>query len=185
MKVTIELPMPPSTNNLFFNTARGRHITKAYKDWKVEAGWAILEQKPTCFHSADVYPVSVTIHVYGGKGLSCTRDGDNCFKAPIDLLKTQDILLDDTFQYVQEHHSYYYPAKDKSHPARFLIEIETIQEIEGRQEMKQIAEEIALLADQAAKALKNGEYEKSGELMSQMIALQKQMNSELKAKETE
>lgn len=46
--------------------------------------------------------------------------------------------------------------------------------------MKQMAEEIALLADQSAAALKNGEYEKAADLMNQMIALQKQMNKELK-----
>lgn len=49
--------------------------------------------------------------------------------------------------------------------------------------MKQIAEEIAQLADQSAEAMKNADYEKAGDLMNQMIALQKQMNKDLKIKE--
>jgi crossover junction endodeoxyribonuclease RusA len=34
----LELPFPPTVNNLFVNGKKGRFVSPAYKAWKIEAG---------------------------------------------------------------------------------------------------------------------------------------------------
>lgn len=40
-RATYELTAPPSTNNLYVNTSRGRRISTAYKAWQAKAGWEL------------------------------------------------------------------------------------------------------------------------------------------------
>lgn len=43
--IVLRLPVPPSTNNLYFNRARGRSRTKQYRDWVSMADAAFYEQE--------------------------------------------------------------------------------------------------------------------------------------------
>jgi crossover junction endodeoxyribonuclease RusA len=43
----IDLPFPPSTNNLFINLKRGRMRSQKYEDWIQEAGYKLNAQKPS------------------------------------------------------------------------------------------------------------------------------------------
>ena len=47
MLIEIELPIPPSLNNAYFNSpGRGRLKSQAHRMWKEEAGWLIKIAKP-------------------------------------------------------------------------------------------------------------------------------------------
>lgn len=92
--VTVEMPSPPSVNNLFKNAGRkGRVPTPAYEDWKRHAGWQVRSQRPASLHG----PVSVTI-VHGKR----RADLDNLNKAPLDLLVNLGVIDDDS--HVRELH---------------------------------------------------------------------------------
>lgn len=43
--ITLVLPLPPSTNNLFVNGKRGRFKSQKYKDWEEDAGLYLMQQK--------------------------------------------------------------------------------------------------------------------------------------------
>lgn len=89
MTVTLTLPLPPSTNNLFRNVNRhGRVRTDAYKAWADEAGWALKMQRPTPIEGA--VSISITVH-----RVSKSSDLDNRAKAVLDLLVTHGVIEDD------------------------------------------------------------------------------------------
>jgi hypothetical protein len=44
--VTVDLPFPPSVNNLFANGKSGRYTTQQYADWQKNAGWKIKADRP-------------------------------------------------------------------------------------------------------------------------------------------
>jgi Holliday junction resolvase RusA-like endonuclease len=91
--VCLNLPKPPSTNNLFINTKRGRVISPDYRTWRDVAGWELLRQKPTKLKG----PVSVKFeHEDEGRG-----DGDNKLKAVFDLLVAHQVIEDDTRKIVR------------------------------------------------------------------------------------
>ena len=50
MIVSFNLPMPPSTNNLYANAGKGRVKTTAYRNWQSRAGWEMKAQWPTLPH---------------------------------------------------------------------------------------------------------------------------------------
>ena len=77
------LPLPPSTNELFANAAKGRVKTKAYRAWIEDAGWHLKRAwsalgKP----SFENRPMRLTVDL----GLiDRRRDASNCIKAIEDL----------------------------------------------------------------------------------------------------
>lgn len=85
----IELPPPPSVNNLFLNVhGRGRVISPKYREWKAEAGWRLKQQKPKKIKG----PVVVDIaHQDSGR-----IDGDNTLKPLFDLLVEHQVIEADT-----------------------------------------------------------------------------------------
>lgn len=126
MKVTIELPMPPSTNKAF-PTSRvtgGRFCSEEYKAWKLEAGW-ILQG----YHLAPcTRPVRLGMVIHGGKGFTRGCDLTNRWKALEDLLVSHGILKDDNVQFVVGHTDDYVAPTEKGQQARCIL---TIEEIEG------------------------------------------------------
>ena len=44
--VIINMPFPPSTNNLFINVTKGRIPSARYADWRQAAGWSLKAQHP-------------------------------------------------------------------------------------------------------------------------------------------
>jgi len=95
-EVRISLPWPPSTNGLFINVPkRGRVVSQEYGRWRNDAGWLLKSQKPGKFAGA----VNITVELCAPKGQS--YDPDNRLKAPLDLLKTHGVIVDDSNRYVR------------------------------------------------------------------------------------
>lgn len=81
------LPMPPSTNALFFNAGHGRQRTKVYNDWRKEAGWEIKRQRIPAISGR----VIVDILLEENK----RRDADNAIKGILDLLVDLCVIQSD------------------------------------------------------------------------------------------
>jgi Holliday junction resolvase RusA-like endonuclease len=93
----IELPLPPSTNNLFINLpGKGRVRSGAYKAWERQASASLT------FASWDMptKPYTVTIRL----NMDHRGDIDNRVKAVLDLLVRHGVLEGD--QWVNELHVY-------------------------------------------------------------------------------
>lgn len=91
---TLTIPAPPSVNNLFSNSVRGRFKTPKYKAWLAEAGWRIREQMTA--EDCNRVPGHVVI-VMGVERSSLRADLDNTCKAAVDLLVAQHVIDDDRF----------------------------------------------------------------------------------------
>ncbi len=83
----ITLPFPPSTNNMFINTSRGRIRSQKYADWAVEAGWEMARQRPLKVAG----PVNLRFEFQEGRDKR-KRDVTNLIKAPEDLLVKHGII---------------------------------------------------------------------------------------------
>lgn len=85
--IVIDLPFPPSTNNLFINGKHGRFRSQRYDTWIQCAGTEILRQRPTKFTGA----VSLVFEFQEGHDKR-KRDITNLLKAPEDLLVKHGII---------------------------------------------------------------------------------------------
>lgn len=94
--MTYDLPVPPSSNNMFFNTGRGRAITPEYKAWKEEAGLMLRRQKPVAFVGLAELLIEVD-----PKRCGANSDISNRTKAVEDLLVDHGVLRDDSQKYVK------------------------------------------------------------------------------------
>jgi Holliday junction resolvase RusA-like endonuclease len=89
ISTTIELPIPPSVNGLWFNApGRGRMRTDEYRAWLNEAGWLLKEQRVVRIHGTAGMELRV--------GLSNRRrDVDNVIKPFGDLLQANGVIRND------------------------------------------------------------------------------------------
>lgn len=88
--MTLRLPLPPSVNAAYANIPGvGRIASKRLKDWKKEAGWQILIQKPQRVYGP--YKLEIMIP------RSTRGDASNRIKAAEDLLVALRITPDDRF----------------------------------------------------------------------------------------
>lgn len=97
--IVLDLPIPPSANNLFFNLShrKGRARSPAYMSWIIEAGYHIqtARQKPL------EGPVCVSLSVpENGR-----RDLDGYWKPVLDLLVKHRLIPDDRNKIVRELHA--------------------------------------------------------------------------------
>ncbi len=89
MTTVLTLPMPPSINHAFVNIPkRGRVKSKAYVQWRKDAGWAIQTQP----HAKVGGPVSILIELRRPR---TNADVDNRVKPVLDLLVVHNIIDDD------------------------------------------------------------------------------------------
>lgn len=95
----IDLPFPPSVNNLFINVKRGRIRSQKYEDWIQEAGTEILRQRP----SKVAGPVSLFFEFRQIDKRK--RDITNLLKAPEDLLVRHGIIEADDNSIVRAVHA--------------------------------------------------------------------------------
>lgn len=93
--VVVDLPFPPSTNNLFANGKHGRYITQEYKDWRTNAGWKIRAGHIGRLGG----PVKVTLVYEERRG---RRDLDNLVKPVLDLLVEHKVIDGDHRSIVRE-----------------------------------------------------------------------------------
>jgi len=96
--IVLDLPFPPSVNNLFANGAKGRYPTQQYRDWQTSAGWKIQADKPGRFPG----PVKIILLFEEKHG---RRDLDNLSKAPLDLLVKHNVIDGDHRTVVREINS--------------------------------------------------------------------------------
>lgn len=94
--IVLDLPTPPSTNNLYLNLRKGKGRTRSpeYLNWQINAGWhvQVARQKPIDG------PVCVSVLVRDNP----RRDLDSYLKAPLDLLVAHRLIPDDRNKYVRE-----------------------------------------------------------------------------------
>ncbi len=90
--LTLLLPFPPTTNNLFANAAqgRGRFPTKSYKAWRERAAVAIRRQ------AAVPIPGAVMLNIQLGRPDRRRRDLSNYIKALEDALVQHGLIEDDS-----------------------------------------------------------------------------------------
>ncbi|MBA3241597.1 MAG: hypothetical protein H0T60_10275 [Acidobacteria bacterium] len=86
--IALTLPIPVSTNKLFFNVPGvGRVKTRQYRNWIGSAGWTIQAQRPEKIKG----PVAITISV----PRSSRADISNLIKATEDLLVRHQVIEGD------------------------------------------------------------------------------------------
>ncbi len=95
--IVVTLPFPPSTNNLFINTSRGRIRSSKYDEWATEAGWELTRQRP----AKSVGPVSLLFEFQLNRDRR-KRDITNLLKAPEDLLVKFGVIEADDNTIVKE-----------------------------------------------------------------------------------
>lgn len=92
--IVLDLPKPPTTNNLYFNVpGRGRSKTKLYRTWKHNAGWEIQIRQPGKIKGQVNIDIAVTDKARG--------DCANREKAVVDLLVTHGVIEGDSKRYVR------------------------------------------------------------------------------------
>lgn len=97
-EVVINLPMPPTSNNLFVNSARaGRCKSPAYRAWIKDAGYRLNAQHPPLTDGK----VAILIEIEEPK-TARLQDCANREKAPVDLLVSHGLIRGDDQRYVRE-----------------------------------------------------------------------------------
>jgi len=99
----INLPFPPSTNNLFVNGSKGRFPSQKYADWIQEAGWELTRQRP----AKVLGPVVLFFHFQDNRKPKRPRDVTNLIKAPEDLLVKHGIIEADDHTIVRGVEAYW------------------------------------------------------------------------------
>ena len=87
--IRIELPFPPSVNNLYFNGKRGRYRTPSYKSWFALASLNVKDS-----HRQGIGPYSLAIALK--RPDKRRRDLGNLEKAVSDLLVEHGVIKDDS-----------------------------------------------------------------------------------------
>lgn len=101
------LSAPPPSDNRLHRVARGRIInSEEYNTWMQSAGWEIQSQKHTN-PQIEAYPVSIRVSVHDDEWETKGRDIGNIAKAIGDLLKHQNVIIDDSVRYVWEFRCIY------------------------------------------------------------------------------
>lgn len=85
--VTIDLPVPPSLNNIFITVGNRRHKSPDYLAWIAEAGWRLKVQKPGRVQGPFEAVLELPCKILG--------DLDNRHKAVGDLLVNHGVTDDD------------------------------------------------------------------------------------------
>ena len=93
----LELPMPPSTNNLFATVGKKRIRTVEYTAWAKEAGYLLNRQRPPLVAGK----VSLLIEVEEPK-TARHQDCTNRVKAVEDLLVSHRVIQGDDQRFVRE-----------------------------------------------------------------------------------
>jgi Holliday junction resolvase RusA-like endonuclease len=101
-ELVIALPVPPSTNNLFFTVTtgprrRGRAKTPEYQDWILQAGYRLNAQ-----HAPPVRGKVALLIEVAEPSTKVRQDIANREKAVTDLLVTHGIIEGDDQRFVRE-----------------------------------------------------------------------------------
>jgi Holliday junction resolvase RusA-like endonuclease len=122
--IRLDLPFPPSVNNLFSQSRTGRRFpSKKYVAWRRAADWLIRSSERLriatlngSFHSE---PVSIKIYLVAGDNRP--RDADNYSKGIIDSLVRCGVLPDDSAKHIGDIHVSWLPVNKKEPKAIVVI----------------------------------------------------------------
>jgi len=93
-KIVLNLPFPPSTNEIW-RSNRGRvHRSKAYTTWLQQAGLQWLTQKQSQPKSIPGNFSAILLLDEAQRG---QKDCDNRSKAPLDFCKVHGLIIDDKY----------------------------------------------------------------------------------------
>lgn len=87
--ITLVLPVPPSTNNLFATVGRKRIKSQRYRDWLADAGFYLMQQTFEKGTIIGAYTMDIRVP------MKVRADVTNLLKAPEDLLVSIGVLPDD------------------------------------------------------------------------------------------
>lgn len=91
-----KIPIPPSLNNLFFNSNDGgRRVTKRYETWRNAAGWIVAAARRPRVRG----PVKILITIEDG---GTRADTDNLIKPLLDLIVAHQLIEDDGAHIVRD-----------------------------------------------------------------------------------
>lgn len=89
-----EIPMPPSVNNLYFNSPRGGRVkTERYRRWIDAARWSLIAQR--------AQPIIGQVQLEIDVNEKSRADLENHAKATIDLFVSHGVLEDDCKKFVR------------------------------------------------------------------------------------
>lgn len=92
--ISYDLPLPPSVNNLYFNSPRGGRVkTERYRKWIEAARWALLAQRAR--------PIAGQVRLDILVSEKSRADLENHAKATIDLFVSHGVLQDDCKAFVR------------------------------------------------------------------------------------
>lgn len=77
----VDVPVPPSTNNLYVNRAKGRSKSSEYRDWIASVEGLVMQLRPLA-----PGPFSIAYTLVGGSDLNLGRDLGNIEKPLTDVL---------------------------------------------------------------------------------------------------
>lgn len=119
----LEVPIPPSTNQLFRASGRRGKFYKArcYMAWLAEV--AILIPRGKALEGL----AEISIEIHGGEGWTHRRDLDNTNKAVIDMLVNKGYLHDDNTKFVRRITTSYHPPTLKKVRAICVVYVRRTQ----------------------------------------------------------
>ena len=107
-EIVLDLPVPPGTNNLFANSARGgRHKSERYRSWIDHAGWEL--------RAARQKPITGRVAVFMTAPEKASRDLDGYWKPILDLLVAHRLIEGDRCKFVRELHAGWWSTVDLVH----------------------------------------------------------------------
>lgn len=86
--IELELPMPPSVNEIWRKSKTHMYLSRTYTDWKSHAGWMLKSQRPGSIKGRVLILVSI-------EGVDNRSDIDNRVKAIFDLLAAYKVIQND------------------------------------------------------------------------------------------
>ncbi len=89
----VEVPVPPSTNNLYVNRAKGRSKSTEYRDWIATVSMRMMVLRPI-----NTGPFRITYTLMGGSDLNLGRDLGNIEKPLTDLLVSTKRICNDSLR---------------------------------------------------------------------------------------
>jgi crossover junction endodeoxyribonuclease RusA len=120
--VSFRLPIPPSTNNLYFNVrGRGRVKTPRYRRWITDAGWAMKRQHMPLPRFPAAFEITISLPA------KARMDRDN-LKAIPDLLKSMGIIVNDDRRHMVE-----YRVVEQDECAEVVVELREKGKSDGKQ----------------------------------------------------
>ena len=89
-EITVNIPIPPTTNNLYENFGKKRVKADDYRNWLTQAGWILKSQRPGRISGE----INIEIKC---QRKSARSDISNRIKAVEDLLVNCNVIDDDRF----------------------------------------------------------------------------------------